>query len=890
MSLNDNFIYGLATNRLLNDVQDKDQALTNLGILKSDLNVIQGANQQGVSNKDLITVSGLNENIYPVVDRYTNNLIVASSSLQDVVGSDTPVVRGNLVINGQLAAAGITFNKLDLTQPARYQPTSISTAVNSAWSFFDFNFTDQTDLYYGNSVTVNNRLSVDYIGSQSEPVSQIFSAEIPTHVIQLQVDGETYGMLAQAGAPLEFSGVFQNFRGSIVRNTSWPGLYVSWRIQRTTVVEAQVEDALASTLNVVFNSSQPESRSLQVYYPASGISAISVPNMGLRTWPQVLLDQLQAVDFSTNQLIDVPNFKLLTPVLKSCFMFNNRFYLSSQPTLRRLGSAVGDLLPPTLETLLARNAFEGSMVDGIPVAGTTLSVLNSLPNLKVFRAGTTPGFRNTIGPDAFDTVGYFPDVALTSSDPGATSAIVEYDVQDTGLVDLSRLNNLRTLSPELTTLSLRGCRGASSSNFTVSSIKLASVNVAGTRINIMDMRNKSELVSYAGNQVSQVPEKHSFYVNSNPTDADYKFTNCGKMAALDVSNSSYTGFFPKLAGNTSLTSFRAYNTQMTGGRPGVVETSVVSTVVANRTITVQNSAGIQPDMMVSGVGIPANTLVSSVNATRVVLNNPVSVTTGTAIWFGNYVLNEDTLVDCANLQLFDFYSGFMFTFRLHPNLFVNSRSLQFIRIGSNGRLGGVMPVFNNCVNLTTLDMSNNALLGTMPTFSNNTRLTSIQLSNNRLTGSLPVLNLPNLTVLNLTSNTINKFALAGTSSTFGSLPRLRQLRLNFNQIDNALPALSEQTPQLERLEMQNNLMTTYVAGTLTRCNRLTFISFGNNRLNPTAVNNIILDVDASVQLVRRSGNLILTGNQNAAPSSTTRIISALTRLRAAGWQVQTNSL
>lgn len=889
MSLNDKFIYGLATNRLLNDVQDKEQAITNLGLVKSDFTAIQGANQAGVSNKDLMTVSGLARNIYPVLDRYSFNLAVANNSFQEVVGSDSPVIRGNLTLNGQLAASGITYNKLDLAAPSNYQPLSVSTAVNSAWSFFDPQFTAATDLYYGNQVTVtDNSLSVNYLGSQSEPVSQVFSAEIPTHMVQIQVGAHTYGVFAQAGAPLELVGNFQNFRGRIVRNTSWPGLYVSWRIQQAGVTQAQAEDVLATATNVVFNSNKPESRSFQIYYPTSGISEISAPNMGLRSWPSIILDQLVTLDVSRNQLLDVPNFKVLTPALKTCIIQGNRFYLGAKTEWRRLGTSVGALLPASLETLVAFDAFVGSLVDGVPVAGTTLSVLNSLPNLRVFRVGSNfTSSTSTIGPDSVDTVGYFPDVALSGE---GVSTIVEYSVQDTALRDLSRLTNLRN-SPELTTLNLISNNFASSSNFSVNSSKIRTVNVSATRINIMDMRNKQELQTYSATQVSQLPEAHSLYVSSNPTDSDYKFINCIKLTTLDLSNSTYTGFFPKLIGNTSLINFLASNTQMSGGRPGVIQTAVSQQVTNSSIINVVNASGILPNMWVSGVGIPANTQVVSVDNNEVTLSrNIANLAANITLSFGNHVLAEDTFADCPNLRVFNFSSSFMFSFQLHPNVFNTSRNLEFLRLQSNGRLGGALPVFSNCVNLTSLDLSNNAFLGAVPAFITNTRLTSVQMSNNLLAGTLPAWSLPNISVLNLTNNRISSFALNGTTTTLGSMRRLRQLRLSFNQINNPLPMLSDQTPLLERLEIQNNQISTYVKGTLATCNRLTFINLSNNLLNQTAVNDIILDVDQSVQLVRRAGTLSLTGAQMASPSANLTIISALNRLSAAGWRVQTNPL
>ena len=891
MSLNQKFIYGLATNRLLTDVQDPDQAITNLGLIKSDFQVIQGANQEGVTNEDVMTVKGLDENIYPVLDRYTANLNVGRRSLEEVVGSDSPVIRGNLIINGQLAASGITYNKFDGSLPDNYRPLSISTAVNSAWSFFDLEFTNLTDLYYGNTVTVNNKLVVNHVASTQLPAQASFSAEIPTHLVRVKVGTEEYGLFAVEAAPLTFSGVFQNLRARIVRNNTWSGLFVSWRIRSHTEIQAQAEDVIGETVNVIFNSSSPQERTLEIYFPGSGLRELVIPNIGVRSWPTVILSQLLTLDVSNNQLLQMPPLQVRTPALKVLQLSGNRFYLGPEAATRRLSVAVGNLLPPTLEEFTAYDAFEGSMADST-TATSTVSVLNSLPLLRVFRAGRINSSASSlVGPDVTDTTGYFPDVTTDPVyDGGTKSRIVEYTVRDTTLRDLSKLANLRDRSPDLQILNLSGNNFTVSSNFSVSSEKIVTVNVASTRINIMDMRNRSELVTYLANNVSHGTQLHPLYVTDNPTsDTDYKFHNCAKLQNLDLSSSTYTGYLPRLSGNTSLLSFRAFNTRFSGGRPGLIITRTTASS-SNATLQVAQGTNIEVNMMVSGVGVPANTTVISVNSDIIQVSNTVAVSQGVSLAFGYHVISEDMCADCGNLRVFDLLSGFLLSFAVAPLTFNNLRSLEFLRIQSNGRVGGNIPALNNCFNLTTLDMSNNSLIGAIPVLGTNTRLTSVNFSNNRLSGTLPTYNLPNLTVLSITNNLISGFAVgAGGASNIGSLPRLRQLRLNANRMQSSLPNLGTQTPVLERLEMQNNQMQTYVAGSLRRCFRLTFINLSNNRLNQTAINDIILDVDASVTAATRAGTLTLLGPQNQPPSSNTEVLRALARLRAAGWQIQVSS-
>jgi Leucine-rich repeat (LRR) protein len=895
MSLNRTLIFGLATSRLLNDVQDKTQSLRALGINKPDLDVIQGSRESGVINADLVAVAGLNTNIYPFLDRYSNNIVVASNRFGGLVGDDSPTMSGNFTVNGQLAASGVTYKIFDESADEKFVNASISTAVNSAWSFFDFEFTNQTEIYYGNSLRVNNKLVAPTLGSQMVTAKR-FSAEIPTHMVQMQVGDQIYGVYAQAASPLSFEGIFKNFTGSFARNNLRPGLYPSWRISQADQILLQNEDVIPPRVEINFVSATTDRRTLQLYYPADAISEIDISSLGTTVWPPAQLINLLRLNLQSNLLFELPAFAQLAPSLQVLNISNNRFFLSTNPQLRKLGVQAAQQLPTSLTELYAVNSFTGSLTD--VVDGVVTSVLDRFSNLRVVHLGSNSLLRSErIAVDEQDTVGYFPDVAQDNTDPiNPVIRIRDYRITETRLRDLSKLINLSN-APELAILNLRGNSNAGRADnmgnlvdIQLASTMLRSVDVTRTRINILNLQNKRNLVSYSGFGVNQFAEAHSLYNSSSPTQNNqYKFFNCSNLLTLNLSNSNYTGFIPRFEGNLSLTTLSMANTRFTGGRPGVVISQITQGVSNSFRFLVQNTAGIQVNMMVSGTGVAPNTRVLAINGNEIVVDRGVTLNMNTSVTFGTFVLFDDTFSDCLNLVNFDFSSPFMYSFEIQPNTFNLLGRLRFLRISSSGRLGGTIPNLNNCRQLRILNLSNNALLGQAPSLVNNNLISAVELSNNQLSGSLPEFpTLNNLNFLSLVNNQIDSFAQRNGISVLGNLPRLFRLRLQFNKIQGSLPNLSTQCFRLRQLEIQHNLLNTYVPGSLVGLNQLTLINMSSNRLSQSDVDSIILDVDTSVSNFPRRGFLNLTGDQQAAPSSDVNVRSAMGRLITSGWTVLTN--
>lgn len=175
----------------------------------------------------------------------------------------------------------------------------------------------------------------------------------------------------------------------------------------------------------------------------------------------------------------------------------------------------------------------------------------------------------------------------------------------------------------------------------------------------------------------------------------------------------------------------------------------------------------------------------------------------------------------ANLEYFDIsHNNFDGVFHsiIAPNLY-------YFNI-SNNRLQAEMPKLNLFGNLQFVDISNNSFTGfLLPDYASAMqKCTSINFANNAIGGSLPenIGLLQNLTFLNLSNNLfasrlpqslgnlanleelyLNNNRLTGEVPNLEKLKKLRVLLLDQNLL-NSLPNLRLQTPQLQRLSLENN--------------------------------------------------------------------------------------
>ena len=96
---------------------------------------------------------------------------------------------------------------------------------------------------------------------------------------------------------------------------------------------------------------------------------------------------------------------------------------------------------------------------------------------------------------------------------------------------------------------------------------LNSVSCAYSRFPIRTAAPDFDPVTGEGNPSTSNNNNH-FFTSKNPADfGEYVFQNCANLSSISMYSSRMDGFFPKLVGNSSMTSIDLRNTSIEGGRP-----------------------------------------------------------------------------------------------------------------------------------------------------------------------------------------------------------------------------------------------------------------------------------------------------------------------------------
>lgn len=121
-----------------------------------------------------------------------------------------------------------------------------------------------------------------------------------------------------------------------------------------------------------------------------------------------------------------------------------------------------------------------------------------------------------------------------------------------------------------------------------------------------------------------------------------------------------------------------------------------------------------------------------------------------------------------------------------PPEYSELRNLTILQLNNNNFEGNVIPdTYGNMSKLVKLSLRNCNLQGKVPDLSGIRSLLYLDLSKNQLTGNIPVNRLSdNITTINLSKNQLN-----GTiPSNFSGLPHLQKLRLNNNLLSGSVPS------------------------------------------------------------------------------------------------------
>jgi hypothetical protein len=758
--------------------------------------------------------------------------------VKDILGSTFNI---GTEYTGSYSQGKITVSSIQDKTESKF--ADISTSRVSAWSTLSSGPTpsDSDPILYGGQLKIidGGKITVDKITWGQEAIPRLktpnntfITGEIPTHTINVKINGSIYKLYAMKSIPLKISGFFRRFDGLIEFNSAVPNSRVSWRIvnvNNSSDVQLYTEVGTTSRSNLSYRSLTAAERNIEIYYHPDFITRIDLPGSGISELPAASLPALKILVLNDNLIKNMPNFKQFSPGLENLQFFRNSLFLSDDVNLRKFTREVADRLPSTLKTLNMHGTFwgsiecvnnEGTLLTGNLIGGNdSYSVIEkACPSLTSF--SLSRGFGPFFNPDSYDGLSHLPSMP---------NSIISYSVQSN---DFRRIpaRGIKDL-PNLSDFNVSSNWNLSDSGFSLTSNVIRSVNISATNLPIPNLSNRNSLVSF---DAIRTRSAGSLFTNNNE-DSSFKFSNCNQLESIDLRSSFVSGFIPKFTNNL-LKRVDLHDCQnITGGRPQKSDF-----VLYNDTF--ESARGIQFFR---------------------VLSRSLLVGKG---------FESDTFKNLVSLSYL-FWSSYG-------------------RTGGSEGSGIGLPDVSSCPNLDHLIMYGNNFEGGIPTLSSNSRIFYLDLSSNRLTGPIPTFsNRLNLAYVFLHNNRLTQFS--GFSSTPRLIFAYLQNNLITGKIP--MLGKNDNAPLLQRFYAFNNQFNDYEKGSFSDLTRIQFLDISRNNLTETSLSNIIDDLFENYNKAPRSRVSINLHSQSSTGSynpsiddeNPNRKLSAekIAFLRSKGWTI-----
>ena len=764
MTLRNPKIFGLNVLSSLADVLDNEQSLNSLNLSSRDLNIIRGSQNAGATSGDWISLSRLTNPIYRTLNRYSTESETCLGILDTKAGLERTLF-GNLTINGILSGNAVRYRYVDFAPNSVGVSTvriaDISTSRVSAWSSSANPVVATSPISYGAQVSVKSGGALQF-GTQSgtsgprlqtslTAQAKEFDSEFPTSKISCTIGGQTVVLYAMKGIPLIFTGFFRDLDASISLTSLINQTPASWKILETANANNFVNFANqgGTTSSINFRSSISRERYIQFYYNPDNISGITLTSANIAELPAVKLQNVTALNFSSNQLRNFPDFNSICstdnpPIkLQSLNLISNPLSQSETENERKLNSNVVNKIPTTLRELYLGQTFFGSITQNI-----IANRFQQLTVLNLARSSGGPYFH----PDNDDVNCELPNVSNTCQSYnvyandfrafGTTLGISTSNVKDlTGLVSLDLGSNYY----------LSGPFSIASGNNVIQSISSHSTGL--------------ELPTGLAGKSSFTTLYHYYCRNAGPLvdgGGNYLYANCNSLSTLYLYASNVTGRLPKFT-NAALSYLELRYTGLTGGGQDNDETYV----------------------------IPEKTFEKCTNMTHMLLQS------------GNLLLNKEIHPNAfsytRNLSYL-WYISYGRTTGPIPNLTSNEYLRDLVLHYNN--FSGSMPNLASNPRIYYVDVTYNALSGSVPAFKGLSNLFQLYLYNNQFTSLSTFENLGSLAYFYAHNNQI-----AGEIPSFAGCPNLSYLILFNNLLTNYKTGGLATNYNLRYLELSGNLLT-----------------------------------------------------------------------------------
>lgn len=751
------FIYGLNVNKSFADIPDPDRALENLGLDINDLNIIRGMANAGVTKRDVIRLSGLDvdsrrelSTIYQDLLRSTR-LVESSPDIRYVISSDH-------IVNNKLKAKSFKYNYINYSANNVISGADISTSRVSSWSSFDDPAVPTSPIFYGgdveiipNSSTGNSQIkntSLDFSGSISP---RRFAAEVPTHLVTIEVGGVPKQVYAMKGIPITFEGYFRNatLRSEV---NAYDSILPTWTITNTdNGIEYAPYENIPLNYDLRFVDSRARPRKISLYYPPDNIRLLTLPLLNLIEWTNTVLPGLTTLDINSNDIREMPAFNVLTPNLLSLNVSsNNMSRAADEFGVQIKANTQLSRLPTSLRVLTINGCFaDDSDID-----------LTYLTNLQTFNL------------DSIYSGNLRRYMTFTGSTPAVDSnSIVTYSVR---YENYTTLHTSVTSSPTIRNVNIQVNNIVSDSDGN----EIAFDNNANSMISFLSYSNSHNIVNLSGHD-SLITYSHVYSRNLQGSNSiEGIFTGCDALQSISFYATDVTGNFNgALANLGSLITCDMRFTRIYG--------NVSAGTFANN-INLKNFYIAGGFLGISSDQPNANTTFQYENT-----------------------FDIDAFYDAPNISNIQISSNSYIIGNI-PDLSFNA-SLSYLLIDRVGFTGGLTSFTTNR-SLQWLIVRNNQIRQPIPRYTNSS-FRGIYLNNNQLYGEVLPFECPSLIYVYLNNNNLGKDsegnvdASLGQIPSFVSSPALQYIGLNDNFFTSYTNEAVLYNRVLRYLSLANNSLT-----------------------------------------------------------------------------------
>lgn len=910
--------FGLNVNRSLADVVDNREALANIGIDINDLDVIRGAaGELGITSDDVKALSGLNVPLQTYLTKLYQDTQQYASIIDQTAGT-TETLKGNLIINGQLGAASIKYQYIDNEDDRTMKVADISTSRVSSWSSSaPAPAPEDAPIFYGGQVEVDGPVRTSGLELIDPALEVRFrDSEVPTHKIEVLVDGTTMYFYAMKGIPLIFEGFFRNFDSDLRLINSGA---VSWRIVNLVVdyltrEYENVGGAQTTRSFLRFRDTSAGRKNIEIYHNPNNIRTLPLYGVGLEELPTASLEGLQYLYIYRNVIKNMPDFTVFSPNLLLLDIRENNLELSEDAGLRKFNQNIVDRIPKSVTEIRMGNTFNGSITGGIKPdtitdgnliigreyqilslddgqggaqsdwqiagasentlylkftatsaggvgTGTVADLTTGLPNLVTLNLNShnRGGARNFFGRDSEDPTGSLPEVHISCRNYYAYRNA--FDTIPDSIMDLPTLRSLNLYANSI-----------NEANFQLVSDTLDYVNIGNNPgINIPNLSGKTTIRNFYSHYNRSSGIGTDIYLLITEGGA-YKFENCSSLIRIYCYSNRFYGPIPKFAGNSALYQFDSRYSRLSGGKelPFAEDAADIS---ANRVYRIETLGNTDWNTIAGTTGV---TYEVGDEITAVVPGNGTGTTTD--VTGEQYVLFDDLFDDCqATMQYFRISSSSLLNKPLHPDVFAKCSNMRGLEIRSFNRgVTGLIPSLSAMQSLRYIVFLQNNFTGPMPNFFNNPLVYYVHLYQNQLNGTIPTIESQQMRYLYLHRNEFTGFN--GLNC-----PNLLRLFISYNQIGGAIPDMNNLVVCYD-VYMNNNLFTSYTPGAVIGMRGLRRFDLSNNpTLTAASVNNIIADLVENYNQNPRSGVAVNLSNTAIATGDA---VEQIEFLRSKGWNMR----